>query len=108
MADFKIQFDNKGTFEALRAAKEWCGSHNISVGQSSATGPTALLFGDYSWIAKWRNLSPKERTDVHGEMFGEFREGPVIISLKHGFVLKHAPYLLEGNSSQLPRPKAEA
>lgn len=90
----RIEFNQKGTFQALYAAQDWCREHGISFGQSSCAGPTGLLFGAYDWIAKWRNLTPKERADLHGTMEGDFREGPVIILLKdeaieaNGAVLK--------------------
>ena len=78
----RIVFDHKGTFEALYAAEAWCRENGISVGQSSAANPTGLLFGEYDWIAKWRNLTPQERSELHGTMDGNFREGPVVITLK--------------------------
>ena len=89
----RIEFNQQGTFEALHAAEEWCREHGISVGQSSADGPTGLLFGDYSWIAKWRNLTHKERDELHGTMSGDFREGPVTVTLKDSALEKFAPSL---------------
>ena len=64
----RLEFNQIGTFQALYAAEAWCRENGISVGQSSATGPTGLLFGSYGWIAKWRNLTPKERSELHGTM----------------------------------------
>lgn len=90
----RIVFNQKGTFQARLAAEAWCREHGISVGQSSATGPSGLLFGKYDWIAKWRNLTPKERGDLHGTMDGDFREGPVIINLKESAVIAHAACLM--------------
>lgn len=89
----QIEFNQKGTFQALYAAEAWCRDNGISVGQSSATGPTGLLFGHFDWIAKWRNLTPKERDELHGTMHGEFREGPVFITLKDTAVETHAACL---------------
>lgn len=86
----RIEFTNKGLFEAMYAAQAWCGKNGITVGQSCATGPTGLLFGRYDWIAKWRNLSPQEREDLHGTMSGDFREGPVVIELKDEAVAMNA------------------
>lgn len=79
----RIEFNQKGTFNALYAAQDWCRENGISFGQSCCTGPTGLLFGEWDWIAKWRNLTPKERSELHGTMSGEFREGPVIIDLDY-------------------------
>lgn len=91
----RIEFKKEGTFESLYAATAWCKEHGLTVGQSSATGPSGLLFGDYGWIAKWYNLTPQERKDLHGTMSGDFRDGPVIITLNDSAVKVHAPYLLE-------------
>lgn len=90
----RVEFTQKGTFQALYAAEAWCREHGISVGQSSATGPTGLLFGKFDWIAKWRNLTPKEQAELHGTMNGEFREGLVIVTLKDSAVEAHSPYLM--------------
>ena len=85
----RVEFSEKGTWAALRAAEAWCRENGISVGQSCATGPSGLLFGDYAWIAKWRNLTQEERADLHGTMSGDFREGPVVIVLKDEAVEAH-------------------
>ncbi len=91
----RIEFNKQGTFEAYRAAQAWCKANGISVGQSSATGPSGLLFGEYDWIAKWRNLSPEERSELHGTMDGNFREGPVVIDLKDAAVQDHKSLMTE-------------
>lgn len=89
----RIEFNQKGTFDALYAAEAWCRENGISFGASCCTGPTGLLFGKLDWIAKWRNLTPKERSELHGTMSGDFREGPVIIYLKDSAVDAHAACL---------------
>ena len=88
-----IVFNQAGSFEAMYAAEAWCRENGISVGQSSATGPTGLLFGPYDWIAKWRNLTAGEKRELHGTMSGDMREGPVLIDLKDDAVLTHNPGL---------------
>lgn len=93
----RVEFNQKGTWRAKEAAEAWCRENGISVGQSSADGPSGLLFGDYKWIAKWRNLTRQERDDLHGTMDGDFREGPVVIILKDSAVAAHAACL---NASQ--------
>ena len=90
----RIEFNQTGTFQAMYAAEAWCRENGISVGQSCATGPTGLLFGKFDWIAKWRNLTPKERAELHGTMSGDFREGPVAINLKDEAVHAHRPCLV--------------
>ena len=64
--------------------------------------PTGLLFGHYDWIAKWRNLTPAERAQLHGTMSGDFREGPVVISLKPDAVAEHGQHLV------MPVPEAQS
>ena len=88
-----IVFNQAGSFEAMYAAEAWCRENGISVGQSSATGPTGLLFGPYDWIAKWRNLTAGEKRELHGTMSGDMREGPVVFVLKDEAVLTHNPGL---------------
>ena len=90
----RIEFKKPGTFQSLYAAEAWCLENGVSVGQSCATGPTGLLFGKYTWIAKWHNLTAKERSELHGTMSGDFREGPVIVALKDNAVMAHQPALL--------------
>lgn len=91
----RIEFKKEGTFQSMYTAEAWCKENEISFGQSCATGPSGLLFGKYDWIAKWRNLTPKERSELHGTMSGDFREGPVVIELKDSAVKEHRPSLLE-------------
>ena len=78
----RIEFTQKGTWNAMIAAEKWCEDNGISVGNSCSMGPTGLMFGKYDWIAKWKNLTHQERLDLHGTMDGDFREGPVVIILK--------------------------
>lgn len=78
-------FDQEGTFKAKFAAEEWCREHGISYGSSCAMMPTGLLFGDYH-IAKWRNLTALERKELHGEMTGDLRNGPVKIRIKDAYI----------------------
>ena len=89
----RVEFNQVGTWRAKEAAEAWCRENGIAVGQWSADGPSGLLFGDYKWIAKWRNLTQQERDELHGTMYGDFREGPVVIILKDSAVAVHAPGL---------------
>ena len=73
----RVEFNQKGTWQAKEAAEAWCQANGISVGQSSADGP----------------LTPQERANLHGTMDGEFREGPVIVTLKDSAVEAHAACL---------------
>ncbi|WP_426113482.1 hypothetical protein [Pseudomonas sp. DSP3-2-2] len=50
---------------------------------ATATGldPVPVLKGDFI-IAKWKNLTRKEIAQLDGKIDGNFREGPVTVTLK--------------------------
>ena len=89
----RITFNQTGDFEAMNAAERWLAERGISVGHMQGPEPRGLLFGDYQ-IAKWRNLTAKERAVLHGRMTGG-RAGPVTIELKDAAVTEHRPQLLQ-------------
>ena len=80
-------FEQPGTFAAMRAAEDWCKVHCISVGSSERGKPRGLMFGDYA-IAKWHNLRQADKDALHGTMYGDMRDGPVMIRLDEVAVLK--------------------
>jgi hypothetical protein len=82
--DFVKVFEGKKDFEALYAAEHWCRDNGISYGSTCVSSPQALLIGDYS-IAKWRNLTAKERKQAHGVIENSRREGPVTLRIKAEF-----------------------
>ncbi|MYM92446.1 hypothetical protein [Duganella vulcania] len=100
----RVEFNQQGTFQALYAAQAWCEEHGISYGQSCAGGPTGLLFGHWDWIAKWRNLTVKERAALHGTIEGDMREGPVVIVLKDAAVAAFGASLASAVPLSAPVP----
>lgn len=88
-------FTGASPFEAINAAQAWCQANGLSVGQSCATGPSGLLFGQWDWIAKWRNLTSKERRELHGRIEGDQRHGPVRVVLEAASVQRFRPQLLQ-------------
>jgi hypothetical protein len=74
-------FNQSGTFAALYAAQKWCRDNGISYGSLCRESPVGLMRGDVT-IAKWRNLTAKERAECDGVMTGNFRDGPVCIEMK--------------------------
>ena len=76
----KIEFNLPGVFQALYAAQEWCVHNSISYGSLCGDQPVALMYGDYN-IAKWKNLTPKEKRTVDGKMTGDMRNGPIFIEM---------------------------
>ena len=75
-----VHFDQTGTFAAMHCAEQWCREHRVSYGPSERGSPIGLLVGDYV-IAKWRNLTPKERAECHGQITGDGREGPLVLRI---------------------------
>lgn len=78
---FEKKFEQKGTFAAWNAARQWLKENGFSYGSSSVDGPVGILKGDFC-ISKWRNMTPKERSQLDGTLSGELREGPVVVRLK--------------------------
>lgn len=82
MADetITLQFDQPGDFAALHAAEAWCRENGVSYGSTDRTHTIGLMVGDYV-IAKWRNLTAKERKQCHGTIFGDARHGPLTLRI---------------------------
>ena len=76
----EILFNEHGDFMAYRSAEAWAKEHGYSSGSMCSPEPTALFKGDH-YVAKWRNLNKKERESVDGVITGEYRNGPVKITL---------------------------
>ena len=75
-------FDLEGDFAAYHAAEAYLKARGFSVGVMQTGAPTGIHFGE-SKISKWRNLSAKDRDDLHGKITAEnFRQGPVTISIR--------------------------
>jgi hypothetical protein len=55
----------------------------FSVGPTSFGDPVAAMFGSWS-IAKWHNLTPKERAGTHALIEGNCRTGPVTVVTQIG------------------------
>ena len=80
---------------ALRAA-------GFSIGHTQKGKPTGLLSGDVD-IQKWRNLSASDRAALHGTITGDFRNGPVRVTLLSACPVKAAHRLEVEIGSRLAR-----
>lgn len=82
VVDLRIRetFAQQGDFAAVRAAEAWCAERGISVGRMDRFDVRGLLYGRYD-IAKWHNLTKRERAQCHGQMRGDMRHGPVTVSI---------------------------
>ena len=80
----EIKFTQEGTFEAYRTAVHWLEEKGFDVGSMSSPLPTAVMYGDYDnydlpW--KMKNFTASQKKQVHGLISGNFREGPVLVTL---------------------------
>lgn len=77
----EITFNDAGDFQAINAAREWLKANGFSYGPMCMDMPIGILKGKWL-IAKWRNLTIKERKQLHGQITSkDFREGPVVIQI---------------------------
>ena len=75
-----VRFDQAGTFKAIHAAEQWCREHGVSYGPTDRSHVRGLMVGDFL-IAKWHNLTAKERHECHGTITGDGREGPLVLRI---------------------------
>ena len=79
---FQMKFTDTGDFKACSEAEKWCNERGLSVGGLQGPSPRGILLGSYN-IQKWRNLSEEDKDALDGEMTGNMREGPVVVTLKN-------------------------
>jgi len=82
-----MDFDQLGDFAALRAAEAWCRDNGVSYGPTDRTHTIGLLIGDYV-IAKWHNLTTKERRACDGTIVGDARHGPLTLRIRRAAIAK--------------------
>lgn len=75
-------FHDQGEFAAKAAATQWLHENGYSVGSSCVGCPCGIMRGDV-FIAKYRNLTPREKATLDGQMTGDMRNGPVVIEIFH-------------------------
>lgn len=73
-------FTSEIAFGAYNAAVAHAKELGFSAGSMSSPFPTALMRGDVL-IANWKNLTKTERAAVHGTIDGDFRDGPVKLTI---------------------------
>ena len=76
-------FENDGNdFSSIRDARKWLDENGYSYGPMCAMSPIAILKGNVQ-IAKWRNLSTKDKKLLHGHIEqGNYRSGPARVLIK--------------------------
>lgn len=83
-----VQFSDADDWAALNAARAWCKARGVSYGPTDRTRTIGLLVGDYL-IAKWHNLTPKERRECHGTITGDARNGPLTLRISSAALATH-------------------
>lgn len=87
-------FSDKGPFQAWYACQNWLSEHGYSYGATSCRAPgVGVLKGDYC-IAKMHNLTKAEVQQLDGIVTGDFRNGPVTLTLKD------EPVSVKGNAGE--------
>lgn len=80
MANLVKTFTQKGDFAAMTAAEDFLRVAGFSIGSSERGSPRGIVFGDCA-ISKWRRLSSQDRDDMHGQMTGDGRNGPLTVTI---------------------------
>ena len=68
-------------FPSEDAAKQALTAYGFSLGTSQRNDPRGIMHGDYL-IMKWRNLSNKDKDDLHGAYHRHGYGGPVSLWMK--------------------------
>lgn len=82
-----VRFDQDGDFAALYAARVWCRERGVSYGSTDRTHTIGLMVGDFC-IAKWNNLTRKERLAVDGTITGDARHGPLTLRINRAAITR--------------------
>ena len=67
-------------YALMHATEQWCRDHGVSCGPTDRSRVRGLLVGEFL-IAKWHNLTAKERRECHGTITGDGREGPLFLRI---------------------------
>ena len=82
----KVQFTHNGDWNALRQAEKFCKQSGYDYGSMDSPNPIAVVKGDYythelKLPHKWHNFTPTQRKKVDGVITGDFRNGPVCLTI---------------------------
>jgi hypothetical protein len=70
---------------AINAAREFCAGKGYSIGSLCGHDPVALILGKDILVAKWKNMTGREKAYVDGLITSpDFREGPVTVKIIRG------------------------
>ena len=82
----EVKFTQTGEWKALRAAEKYANQNGYDFGSMDAPNPIALVKGNYyehelNLPHKWHNMTPAQRNNIDGIITGNFRNGPVWVTL---------------------------
>jgi hypothetical protein len=82
-AVFRRTFDGRAgiDFSALNDAEAFLTARGFSFGPGCIGKPQGVMYGSNWQIAKWRNLSPTEQSQLHGTITGDRCKGPVRVAI---------------------------
>lgn len=83
--NIRMTIDRPGDFAATSYAEKMLEQAGFAVGSSQRGSPRGIMFGNYH-VSKWRNLRPSEIEQLHGQIIGDGRNGPLTIK-----IFSHAP-----------------
>jgi hypothetical protein len=89
MSNHEITFAGDGTpHSATVEAQSWLETNGYSFGSSSVDGPAGVVKGTNIYIAKWRNMTKKERALMDGHLYTS-RESPARLIINQSPVAPH-------------------
>ena len=82
----KLTFTQKGDWIALRHAEKHVKEMGYDYGSMDYPNPIGVVKGDYYTHSldlphKWHNMTAKQRKSLDGTITGDFRNGPVILTI---------------------------
>ena len=73
-------FEDPKDFGAMRAAEQFLEARGFAFGVNERGAPRGVMLGAHR-IARWRDLTEREREELDGKMTGDMRRGPVTVAL---------------------------
>lgn len=87
---FNESTDGKDRFCNFYAVQAWLKENGYSLGQMCHPQPMAIMIGKYDWIAKWKNLTKKEISQIDGCVVGNTDNGYKVMLFKINEAVKTA------------------
>lgn len=79
--DISITFENRGDFAATMKAQDYLIARGFSYGPLTPDEPRGILWGRPRIVAKWRCMSDAHRAFLDGQITGDPKSGPIVITI---------------------------